>query len=76
MKSPRKYDAFISHAGPDKPTLAEPLYKNLARQNIHTFMDMEGLKINARTTPDGMERAMKEAHSVIFILSPEFAARK
>lgn len=52
---------FISHACPDKLTLAEPRYKSLAWHNVHAFLDMEGLQISEDTVPEVMVRAMSEA---------------
>lgn len=76
LMPPRKYDVFISHAGPDKLTLAEPLYKGLTWHTLRAFLDKEGLQIHEATAPEEMERAMGEARVGIFILSPEFAARE
>ena len=70
----RDYAVFISHAGPDKETLAIPLYERLREQNIHAFLDCEQLH-PGDNGPRVMEYAMKTAPVGIFILSPEFPVR-
>lgn len=71
-----KYEVFISHAGPDKLSLAEPLCHGLAFHKVQAFLDKEGLRIHQGTTPEKMVRAMREARVAVFVLSPEFAARE
>lgn len=72
----RPFDAFVSHAGPDKFCLAQPLQQALEQINIHTFLDVEHLQISNDKAPPLMERALAESNIGIFILSPEFAARQ
>ncbi|CDF33637.1 Sel1-repeat containing protein [Chondrus crispus] len=73
---PNHYDVFISHAGPDKMAMANPLYQSLTRHNVNVFLDFEGLQILDSTASEEMNRAMNEARIGVFILSPEFAARE
>ena len=69
------YDVFISHAGEDKKTIAEPLYEELSRRGIRTFFDKEELKVG-RKASEAMTHAMKTARCGVFILSPEFTAKE
>ena len=34
----RNYSVFLSHAGPDKESIAIPLYERLRERNIHAFL--------------------------------------
>lgn len=70
----RDYDAFISHAGPDKLAIAVPVYEQLRARNINAFLDREELHVGDNG-PRVMEYAMKTASVGVFILSPEFPAR-
>ena len=70
----RDYVVFISHAGPDKETIAIPLYNRLRERKIPAFVDREELHVGDNG-PRVMEYAMNTARVGVFILSPEFAAR-
>ncbi len=72
---PPHYDVFISHAGPDKQPIALPIYQELERRNIRSFVDEAELRVG-RYAPEAMIRAMETARCGVFILSPEFAARE
>ena len=71
----RNYTVFISHAGPDKHTIAIPLYDLLEKKNIRAFVDRKELRLGD-DGPEEMQNAMETAPIGVFILSPEFAARK
>lgn len=66
---------FISHAGPDKDDIAIPLYTKLKERGKLSFVDIIGIH-PGENAPIRMEKAIREAKVAIFILSPEFAARK
>ena len=70
----RNFSVFLSHAGPDKESIAIPLYERLRERNIHAFLDREELHVGDNG-PRVMEYAMNTAPVGVFILSPEFAAR-
>ena len=70
----RNYSVFLSHAGPDKESIAIPLYERLREKGIHAFLDREELHVGDNG-PRVMEYAMNTAPVGVFILSPEFAAR-
>ena len=75
--SQRPYDVFISHAGEDKDTIAEPLCNELTARNPHirAFLDRPELPYG-RDSHDHMINAMNTARCGVFILSPEFAAKE
>ncbi|MHA7877472.1 MAG: tetratricopeptide repeat protein [Bacteroidota bacterium] len=75
--SPRLYDVFISHAGTDKETIAIPLYEELSARNPHmrVFLDRPEIPYE-ENAPAYMVHAMNTARCGVFILSPEFAAKK
>lgn len=70
-----RFDVFISHAGPDKLRIAEPLYRALEREGLRCFLDYKCLEPGTERAGPLMERALAEAQIGIFILSPEFATR-
>ena len=70
----RNYSVFLSHAGPEKESIAIPLYERLRERNIHAFLDREELHVGDNG-PRVMQYAMSTAPVGVFILSPEFAAR-
>ncbi|CDF37667.1 WD40-repeat containing protein [Chondrus crispus] len=71
----RSPDVFISHAGPDKLHIARPLSKKLHAQGLNCFLDKTSME-PGDCGPYEMETAMESAKVAVFILSPEFAARK
>ncbi|CDF37277.1 WD40-repeat containing protein [Chondrus crispus] len=71
----RSPDVFISHAGPDKLHIARLLSQKLEDQGFNCFLDKTSLKTGGHG-PDTMKKAMESAMVGVFILSPEFAARK
>lgn len=75
MIIPRKYDVFVSHAGPDKLSIAEPLHNQLKRFGLHSFLDID-MKCSDDDASAQMLEAMAEAKIGVFILSPEFAERR
>lgn len=72
---PTRYTVFVSHAGPDKETVALPLYEKLSRQLIKCFVDREELRPGDEVSQTILN-AMNKAMVGVFILSPEFVARK
>ncbi|CDF37505.1 WD40-repeat containing protein [Chondrus crispus] len=68
-------DVFISHAGPDKLNIARPLFEKLEADGKKFFLDKKSMQ-PGDCGPDEMTKAMKSAKVGVFILSPEFAARK
>lgn len=73
--SKSSFEVFISHAGEDKHNIAIPLYERLLESKIPTFLDKEELKVG-QNAPKEMQAALDTAPIGIFILSPEFAAKK
>lgn len=69
------YSVFISHAGPDKHTIAIPLYQVLEGNGIRCFVDRIELE-PGDIAAEKMEAAMEKCELAIFVLSPEFAARR
>ncbi|CDF39810.1 WD40-repeat containing protein [Chondrus crispus] len=68
-------DVFISHAGPDKLHIARPLSEKLQAQGLNCFLDKTSME-PGDCGGDEMTKAMESAKVGVFILSPEFAARK
>ncbi|CDF39472.1 WD40-repeat containing protein [Chondrus crispus] len=68
-------DVFISHAGPDKLNIARPLFEKLEADGKKFFLDKKSMQ-PGDCGPDEMTKAMESAKVGVFILSPEFAARK
>ncbi len=73
----RPYDVFISHAGEDKEDIAIPLYQELSRadRGILPFLDEEDLRVGDAIEPKILE-AMDQSLVGIFLLSPDFIAKK
>ncbi|MHA7878106.1 MAG: TIR domain-containing protein [Bacteroidota bacterium] len=73
----RPYDVFVSHAGEDKEMIAIPLYTKLVEKNPHmrVFLDRDEIPYG-EDAPASMIHAMNTARCGVFILSPEFAAKK
>ncbi|CDF34807.1 WD40-repeat containing protein [Chondrus crispus] len=68
-------DVFISHAGPDKLHIARPLFEKLQAHGLNCFLDKISME-PGDCGGDEMTKAMESAKVGVFILSPEFAARK
>ncbi|CDF38694.1 WD40-repeat containing protein [Chondrus crispus] len=68
-------DVFISHAGPDKLLIARPLSEKLQAHGLNCFLDKTSME-PGDCGEDEMTQAMESAKVGVFILSPEFAARK
>ncbi|CDF34197.1 WD40-repeat containing protein [Chondrus crispus] len=68
-------DVFISHAGPDKLHIARPLSEKLQAHGLNCFLDRMSME-PGDYEQDEMTKAMESAKVGVFILSPEFAARK
>ncbi|CDF40243.1 TIR domain-containing protein [Chondrus crispus] len=68
-------DVFISHAGPDKWTIASPLFDKLRGEGFSCFLDKKSMKAGDCASEE-MIAAMESAKIGVFILSPEFAARR
>lgn len=66
---------FISHAGPDKNDIALPLCGKLEERGKLSFVDIKGIQ-PGQNAPKRMQKAIQKAKVAIFIMSPEFAARK
>ena len=68
------YDVFLSHAGPDKLLIAEPLFDALVANGLKVFLDKRELH-PGQNAPQKMDGAMETARIAVVILSPEFAGR-
>ncbi|CDF36327.1 TIR domain-containing protein [Chondrus crispus] len=68
-------DVFISHAGPDKLTIANPLFDKLRGEGFSCFLDKKSMKAGDCASEE-MIPAMESVKIGVFILSPEFAARR
>ncbi|CDF39140.1 WD40-repeat containing protein [Chondrus crispus] len=68
-------DVFISHAGPDKVLIADLLSEKLQAHGLNCFLDKISMEPGDYAR-DEMTKAMESAKVGVFILSPEFAARK
>ncbi|CDF32725.1 NB-ARC and TPR repeat-containing protein [Chondrus crispus] len=68
-------DVFISHAGPDKLLIARPLSEKLQAHGLNCFLDKTSME-PGDCGEDEMTKAIESAKVGVFILSPEFAARK
>ncbi|CDF33986.1 WD40-repeat containing protein [Chondrus crispus] len=68
-------DVFISHAGPDKLHIARPLFEKLQAHGLNCFLDKISME-PGDCGADEMTKAMESAKVGVFILSPDFAARK
>ncbi|CDF36581.1 WD40-repeat containing protein [Chondrus crispus] len=68
-------DVFISHAGPDKLLIADLLSEKLQAHGLNCFLDKISMEPGDYAR-DEMTKAMESAKVGVFILSPEFAARK
>lgn len=75
MTTGTDYSVFISHAGEDKSTIGQPLWKKLETKNIRTFLDKGELQAGDHA-PFRMEMAMETADICVVILSPEYVAKK
>lgn len=71
----KKYRVFISHAGPDKETIARKVYAKLKALGFDVFLDIEELQ-PGQDAPREMKESMECVSIAVVILSPEFAARK
>lgn len=69
------YSVFISHAGEDKYTVAIPLREKLRQRGVRAFVDKMDLCVGT-VAPDAMLRAVDCATVALFVLSPEFPAKK
>lgn len=69
-------DVFISHARPEKFTLAKPLHNLLKAFSVCSFLDIEDLLLARDIATTAMAKAMHEAQVAIFFLTPEFTARE
>ena len=69
------FNVFISHAGPDKHTLAAKIHARLKKLGVWAFLDFKELRPGEQA-PSSMVQAMEEAFIFVIIVSPEFAARK
>ncbi|MEM9417309.1 MAG: toll/interleukin-1 receptor domain-containing protein [Bacteroidota bacterium] len=66
---------FISHSGEDKEALALPLHQALVSRGIHSFFDEQSMDDEVQI-PDRIVQAMDNAQMGVFILSPDFIAKK
>lgn len=70
-----EFSVFISHAGEDKNIVAIPLREKLRRRGVLAFVDKMDLPVGS-VAPNDMKRAMASATVGVFVLSPEFPAKK
>ncbi|CDF40092.1 TIR domain-containing protein [Chondrus crispus] len=68
-------DVFISHAGTDKSFIAGPVFHEVQKEGLNCFLDKARIE-PGDTGSDEMTAAMESAKIGVFILSPEFAARR
>lgn len=68
------YRVFISHAGEDKFTLAQPLFEKLESKGLSPFLDVRAF-LPGDQSHHVMNSAMETAPVGVFILSPEFLAK-
>jgi len=64
------YDVFISHAGPDKQFIAEPLFEELVANGLKVFFDKRKLYPGHNAS-----QKMETTRIAVVILSPQFACR-
>ena len=69
--SGRTYDVFISHAGPQKQTIAASLQKDLRARGISTFLDETSLRPGDAADVE-MEAALRSCSIVVFVLTHDF----
>jgi TIR domain len=65
------YDVFISHAGPQKQTIAASLQAELHRRGVSTFLDETSLRPGDDADAE-MEAALRSCSFVVFVLTPDF----
>ncbi|XP_059065266.1 disease resistance protein Roq1-like isoform X2 [Cryptomeria japonica] len=71
--SPKQYDAFISHRGPDvKATLAKQLYKLLQERGCRAFLDREEIE-GGESITSAIENAIRSSVVQIAIFSKGYA---
>ncbi|GLJ33152.1 hypothetical protein SUGI_0667220 [Cryptomeria japonica] len=71
--SPKQYDAFISHRGPDvKETLAKQLYKLLQERGCRAFLDREEIE-GGESITSAIENAIRSSVVQIAIFSKGYA---
>ena len=81
VKDSKTFDAFISHAGEQKQSLALFLYEELTRSDANSPRDLNPF-LDEVSIPKGsdshhvMDNAMQTAPIGVFVLSPEFAFKK
>lgn len=73
---PARYDVFISHAGPDKKTVAYHIREALERNGLRCFLDELDMVGSSRTAEEQLFSAMNGSRAAIFILSLEFSSRR
>ncbi|MHA7878130.1 MAG: toll/interleukin-1 receptor domain-containing protein, partial [Bacteroidota bacterium] len=77
--SQRPYDVFICHAGEQKSGIAYPVYEELSK---YTHIMKGEIFLDERSLPPGepfpvkIQEALDSASVGVFILSPEFVAKK
>lgn len=69
-------DVFISHAGPEKKTLAYPLRAELEKLGLRCFLDEKSLEISKTTNAEQIKAALWGCKMGLFVLSPSFVAQK
>ncbi|GLJ33154.1 hypothetical protein SUGI_0667260 [Cryptomeria japonica] len=74
--SPKQYDAFISHRGPDvKETLAKQLYKLLQERECRAFLDREEIE-GGESITSAIENAIRSSVVQIAVFSKGYAESK
>ena len=76
-RSAAPYDVFISHAGEQKAEVVAPILEVLEKSVPHlkVFLDEYSMQRGEALAP-AIKRAIDESRMFIFILSPNFAAKK
>ena len=69
--SGRTYDVFISHAGPQKQTIAASLQRELRACGVSTFLDETSLRPSDAADVE-MEAALRSCSIVVFLLTHDF----
>lgn len=77
-KHSSKFSIFLSHAGEDKCTFVGLLKKTVEAKEprVQCFLDEMDLPGSNETIQDALEMAINKAKIGVFLLSPEFAAKK
>lgn len=67
---------FISHSGEQKRAVAHSLRECLESAGFLSFLDVKDLQVCSRTVSEQLNAAMRYCNVAVFVLSPEFVAKK